>query len=167
MLCTKIVSGVQNNFWSQHVLPMFCKKKSFWQRFACMKFIFKSCQIFLGIGNEVWSVNCPHFLTEFLAGFLAITVWRFSLDSPCPRVCRRDEILLLLSREVQVWTRQRIVHDLQSSLFSMRDIFTIFTVQIRIQWISRKSHLKQKVEMKFSKIFLPKSKCFFDGEEYY
>ena len=33
----------------------------------------------------------------------------------------------------------------------MRDIFTIFTVQIRIQWISRKSHLKQKVEIKFSK----------------
>ena len=92
-------------------------------------------------------------MNEFQVGFLTIdpTVWRFSLDYPCPRLCRRDEKLLLLSREVQVWTRQNIAHDLQSSLFSMRDIFTIFTVQIRIQWISRKSHLKQNVEIKFSK----------------
>ena len=29
MLCTEIVSDVQNNFCTQHVLPMFCKKKSF------------------------------------------------------------------------------------------------------------------------------------------
>ena len=26
---------IQNNFCTQHVLPMFCKKKSFWQRFTC------------------------------------------------------------------------------------------------------------------------------------
>jgi hypothetical protein len=32
---TEIVSGIQNNFCTQHVLPMFCKKKSFWQRFTC------------------------------------------------------------------------------------------------------------------------------------
>ena len=32
---TEIVSDIQNNFCTQHVLPMFCKKKSFWQRFAC------------------------------------------------------------------------------------------------------------------------------------
>ena len=35
MLCTEIVSDIQNNFCTQHVLPMFCKKKSFWQRFTC------------------------------------------------------------------------------------------------------------------------------------
>ena len=29
MLCTEIVSDIQNNFCTQHVLPMFCKKKSF------------------------------------------------------------------------------------------------------------------------------------------
>ena len=28
------VSDIQNNFSTQHVLPMFCKKKSFWQRFT-------------------------------------------------------------------------------------------------------------------------------------
>ena len=32
---TEIVSDIQNNFCTQHVLPMFCKKKSFWQRFTC------------------------------------------------------------------------------------------------------------------------------------
>ena len=34
-LCTEIVYDIQNNFCTQHVLPMFCKKKSFWQRFTC------------------------------------------------------------------------------------------------------------------------------------
>ena len=28
LLCTEIVSDIQNNFCTQHVLPMFCKKKS-------------------------------------------------------------------------------------------------------------------------------------------
>ena len=37
MLCTEIVSDIQNNFCTQYVLPMFCKKKSFWQRFTCTK----------------------------------------------------------------------------------------------------------------------------------
>ena len=32
---TEIVSDIQNNFCKQHVLPMFCKKKSFRQRFTC------------------------------------------------------------------------------------------------------------------------------------
>ena len=35
ILCTEIVSDIQNNFCTQHVLPMFLKKKSFWQRFTC------------------------------------------------------------------------------------------------------------------------------------
>ena len=35
MLCTEILSDIQNNFCTQHVLPMFCKKKSFWQIFTC------------------------------------------------------------------------------------------------------------------------------------
>ena len=35
MLWTEIVSDSQNNFYTQHVLPMFCKKKSFWKRFTC------------------------------------------------------------------------------------------------------------------------------------
>ena len=29
MLCTNIVSDIQNNFCTQYVLPLFCKKKSF------------------------------------------------------------------------------------------------------------------------------------------
>ena len=35
MLCTEIVFGIQGNFCTQHVLPMFCKNKKFWQRFTC------------------------------------------------------------------------------------------------------------------------------------
>ena len=37
MLCTEIVFDIQNNFCTQHVLPMFFKKKSFWQRFTCTR----------------------------------------------------------------------------------------------------------------------------------
>ena len=33
MLCTEIVPDIQNNFCTQHVLPMSCKKKGFWLRF--------------------------------------------------------------------------------------------------------------------------------------
>jgi hypothetical protein len=29
ILCTEIVFDIQNNFCTQHVLPMFCKNKSF------------------------------------------------------------------------------------------------------------------------------------------
>ena len=29
MLCTEIVFGIQGNFCTQHVLPMFCKNKKF------------------------------------------------------------------------------------------------------------------------------------------
>ena len=32
---SKTVLNVRNNFCTQHVLPMFCKKKSFSQRFTC------------------------------------------------------------------------------------------------------------------------------------
>jgi hypothetical protein len=35
MLCTEVVFDIQNKFCTQHVLPIFCKKKSFWQRFTC------------------------------------------------------------------------------------------------------------------------------------
>ena len=35
MLYTEIVFDIQNNLCTQHVLPMFCKNKSFRQRFTC------------------------------------------------------------------------------------------------------------------------------------
>ena len=60
MLCTEIVSDIQNNFWTQHVLSMFCKKKSFWQRFICT---FRHCN-----EKEEWTtaVSCHRifFLNE-------------------------------------------------------------------------------------------------------
>ena len=33
ILRTEIISDIQNNFCTQHVLPMSCKKKGFWLRF--------------------------------------------------------------------------------------------------------------------------------------
>ena len=35
MLCTEIELDIQNNLCTQHVLPVFCKNKSLWQRFTC------------------------------------------------------------------------------------------------------------------------------------
>ena len=37
ILCTEFVFDVQNNVCTQHVLPMFWKKKSLWKRFTCKK----------------------------------------------------------------------------------------------------------------------------------
>ena len=55
MLCKEIVSDIQNNFCTQHVLPMFCKKKSFWQRFTCNEWALCSppyyCQSFSFLGS--------------------------------------------------------------------------------------------------------------------
>ena len=33
--CVQFFFDIQNNFYTQHVLPMSCKKKSFWKRFTC------------------------------------------------------------------------------------------------------------------------------------
>ena len=58
MLCTEIVSDIQNNFCTQHVLPMFYKKKSFWQKFTCTK---KSIEIlnysFLNFLHSLWNTK--------------------------------------------------------------------------------------------------------------
>ena len=35
----KLFFDIQNNFCTQHVLPLFCKKKSFWQRFSFNKMV--------------------------------------------------------------------------------------------------------------------------------
>ena len=37
LLCTEIVFDIQNNLCTQDVIPMFCKNKSFWQRFAFIR----------------------------------------------------------------------------------------------------------------------------------
>ena len=52
MLCTEIVSEIQNNFCTQHVLPMFCKKRSFWQKFTCKQ---------ANWIREFWKVECDNF----------------------------------------------------------------------------------------------------------
>ena len=50
LLCTEIVFDIQNNFCIQHVLPMFCKKKSFWQKFTCKtKFI-----SYISVSTHLW-----------------------------------------------------------------------------------------------------------------
>ena len=63
LLCTEIVFDIQNNFCTQHVLPMLCKKKSFRQRFTCTRSIlgFKDFKV-LGICNFVCNKLCyvPH-----------------------------------------------------------------------------------------------------------
>ena len=46
MLCTEIVSDIQNNFCTQHVLPMFCKKERFWQSFTCTSLFSQEKEIY-------------------------------------------------------------------------------------------------------------------------
>ena len=57
MLCTKIVFDIQNNFCAQHILPMFYKKKSFWQRFTCKEKGTKFSKIFTLFLSYVMSVK--------------------------------------------------------------------------------------------------------------
>ena len=56
MLWTEIISDIQNNFCTQHFLHMFCKKKSFWQRFTCNKGV-KTEQSFQKSEEKIESEN--------------------------------------------------------------------------------------------------------------
>ena len=56
MLCTEIVSDIQNKFCTQHVLSMFCKERSFWQRFTCHKDV-KTEQSFQESEEKIESEN--------------------------------------------------------------------------------------------------------------
>ena len=65
MLWTEIVFDIQNNFCTKHVLPMFCKKKSF-----CQRFTFKRCIIFLKnlidlcfVVFQLFNSNLPNLIT--------------------------------------------------------------------------------------------------------
>jgi hypothetical protein len=75
LLCTEIFSDIQNNFCTQHVLPMFCKKKSFWKRFTC-----------------IMELN-PSFFCNFKFSFDAKNLWIRLVKPPSPwdknqRTCR-------------------------------------------------------------------------------
>ena len=89
MLYTVIVSDIQNNFCTQHVLPMFCEKKSFWQRFTCNKntkigqpIVLKFSwillvQIFVLLATQTFTIN--HLTTPTLY-YYAILILR---SRPC------------------------------------------------------------------------------------
>ena len=55
MLCTEIASDIQNSFCTQHVLPMFYKKKSYWQRFTCQKVLFRL------VWPQLWNLKVIYF----------------------------------------------------------------------------------------------------------
>ena len=63
MLCTEIVSDIQNIFCTQHVLPMFCKKKSFLQRFTCTLLI-PICVLTLVLVTLGWGLGTQNSGTQ-------------------------------------------------------------------------------------------------------
>ena len=81
MLCTEIVSDIQINFCTQHVLPLFGKKKSFWQRFTCNdKTISVVCtsSIYTFLISAIYDLvqfTILHILYIFL-GHVLISEWR-------------------------------------------------------------------------------------------
>ena len=71
MLCTEIVPDFQNNFCTLHSLPVFCKKKSSWQRFTCTTVNNQSCKNFAKLPScKIWAPCWSYhpnkeFLTKF------------------------------------------------------------------------------------------------------
>ena len=61
-LCTEIVSEIQIFFCTQHVLPMFCKKKSFWQRFTCTWTIWRKPNNYV-LGFTIFLCLFPKFIS--------------------------------------------------------------------------------------------------------
>ena len=59
LLCTEIVPDIQNNSCTQHVLSMFCKKKSFWQRFTCIYDFLNSMTPWVRKIHTIWGPPVP------------------------------------------------------------------------------------------------------------
>ena len=55
--CVQKLFDIQNNFCTQLVLPMFCKKKSFCQRFTCTEVNHCKSNVFFGFPDHIWFVN--------------------------------------------------------------------------------------------------------------
>ena len=61
MLCTEIDFDIQNNLCTQHVIPMFCKNKSFWQRFNCISLSTKK--------KSLWNSNVCTLVENWISKF--------------------------------------------------------------------------------------------------
>ena len=71
-LCTEIVFDTQNNFCTKHVLPMFCKMKSFWQRFTCNQYFVMFLGTYLYSGAFLTlccKYSCKMHTVDLPAGF--------------------------------------------------------------------------------------------------
>ena len=65
---TEIISDIQNNFCTQHVLPMFCKKKCFWQRLTCrigFYIVWFACFVHLSVLCHILDV-LPTLITSWM-----------------------------------------------------------------------------------------------------
>ena len=99
MLCTEIVFDIQNNFCTQHVLPIFCKKKCSWQRFTCTKvfFLFLQWSLLNAKINNIptmlrkksqmfWILlSCTYVLDWFIFGYFELcsggaSLWKLTIS---------------------------------------------------------------------------------------
>ena len=83
-MCTEIVSDIQNNFCTQHVLPMpmFCKKKSFWQTFTCTWLCFaKIAGLQIESATKLHATNILELLLFSMKSRLVVSKRSFEIKS--------------------------------------------------------------------------------------
>ena len=77
-MCAEIVYDIQNNFCTQHVLPMFCKKKSFWKRFTCNRKI--QCRKMTLKSEICYFCRCPGLILAIdMKSWLEWATWNLNL----------------------------------------------------------------------------------------
>ena len=84
-LCTEIVSDIQNNFCTQHALPMFCKKESFWKRFTCTS-------VCKQLSRNTTNQNGGKFLTTDALAIWSPFMWFFCNFDTCKGVSKISKI---------------------------------------------------------------------------
>ena len=154
-MCTEIVSDIQNNFCTQHVLPMFCKKKSFWQRFTYITITISPIRVIIS-----WQVfNLPFVKWILLRSFITKEkireqmnpVWLFknvqlksvqSVDN-CEVNTAKQRVLLNLICVTKVKLRKHLVHFQSVQSIQFQSTICVISWQVfnlpSVKWIRLRS----------------------------
>ena len=123
MLSTEIVSDIQNNFCAQHVLvlPMFCKKKSFWQRFTCTQLLIKKL------------INFPDYIFSVFS-FLGQISARICLHQPLQGVYSGREPYRLHGHFLRIWSHVMSTGTFQSLDYRRPNTLALKPTDVSFFW---------------------------------
>ena len=134
MLSTEIVSDIQNNFCAQHVLVllMFCKKKSFWQRFTCTQLLIKKL------------INFPDYIFSVFS-FLGQISARICLHQPLQGVYSGREPYRLHGHFLRIWSHVMSTGTFQSLDYRRPNTLALKPTDVSFFWSKNRKCTKSSL----------------------